>query len=88
MATAERHGLDYFLTTDKGLLLETRKLAHKAPLDRMRVRVLSPTQLGEELGVITVPPILLSYGGKHAFIITGVTMPNEKRRPRKNYRQP
>lgn len=88
IATAERHGLFCFLTTDRPLLLAAKSLAQKEPLRSMRTRIMSPQDLAEHLGIHPIPPILLSYGGRDAMVRTDYTMPHERRRKRSEYRKP
>ena len=88
VATAEKHGLFCFLTTDKPLLLAAKGLSKKEPLRSLNTRIMSPIELGQHLGIHRVPPLLLSYGGKDAMVRTDYTMPHERRRKRNEYRKP
>jgi hypothetical protein len=82
LATAERHGLDYFLTTDGKFRAAIRQLAHKEPLRSLRAKVVSPEELGELLKLRRVPPIVLSYDDLNVFVSTETTMPGQTRRKR------
>lgn len=83
LSTAERHGLDFFLTTDSKFLSATRQLANKEPLRSMHAKAVSPEELGKLLKLHRVPPIVFSYEDTNVFVSTEAVMPNEKRRRRK-----
>lgn len=84
--TAEQHGLFCFLTTDTSLLKACRSLARKEPLRSLKARVMTPEELGLQLGIRQVKPYLLSYNDADWFVRMDHTMPEERRRKRSEYR--
>jgi len=82
LSTAERHGLDYFLTTDQRFLKAVSQLHHKEPLKSMHAKAVSPEGLGKILKLRPVAPIAFSYEDTNVFVSTEVVMPNEERRRR------
>ncbi|TXC64529.1 hypothetical protein FRZ32_13230 [Sphingosinicella ginsenosidimutans] len=85
--TAERHNSFCFLTTDGPLLKACKSLAKKEPLRSIRVRVMTPEDLAQHLGVAPVPSHLLSYNDASWFVRMDHTMPEERRRRVGEYRQ-
>ena len=85
--TAERHGISYFLTTDRPLLKACESLQKKEPLASMKVRVLSPKEFAVEFGIKPVSPILLSYNDASFFVRKDHNMPGQRRRKLKEYRK-
>lgn len=87
ICTAEKHGLFCFLTTDGPLLAATKSLAKKEPLRSMTTKVMTPEEFAKHLGVLPVAPHLLSYNDASFFVRPDVTMPEERRRRRNEYKK-
>lgn len=85
--TAEKHGLYCFLTMDFKLRRRVQQLAAKEPLASLRTRILTPKELGEELGILPLPPHLFSYTAADGFVRTDICMPNGRRRPLARYQR-
>lgn len=86
--TAETHGCLCFLTMDFKLIRTVAAQAKTIPLTGFTTRVMTPEDLGRELGLIRVPPHLFSYHDASFFVRSDLSMPTGKRRPHKEYRQP
>lgn len=85
--TAEAHGLFCFLTMDFKLKRTIEALAKKEPVKSLRTRVMTPEELGLQLGLIPVPPHLLSYNDASFFVRSDLCWPDGKRRPLSSYRK-
>lgn len=79
--TAERQGLSCFLTMDFKFRRSVERWKSFEPFASMKSRVLTPEELGRELGLIPVPPHLFSYTDASFFVRSDLYMPSERRRP-------
>jgi hypothetical protein len=83
--TAEKHGCSCFLTMDFKFIRTVAAQARNAALRDFATRVLTPEELGRELGLMCFPPHLYSYHDASFFVRSDLSMPTGKRRPHKDY---
>ena len=79
--TAEVHGMLCFLTMDHRLIRAMQAQARHPVIKSLKTRVLTPADLGKELGILPFPPLLLSYTNASYPVRTDITQIDEKRRP-------
>lgn len=79
--TAQTHSMYALLTMDYSLVRLVEAQRSKLANAGLSVRVLTPTQLGLELGLGEVPPHLFSYTNASFPVRSDLCWPDERRRP-------
>lgn len=87
IATAERFSADYFLTMDYRLKRLVESLAKKPPFSTLKVKVITPAELGKCLHLKPVSPQFFSYHGASWFVRPDLHWPDNRRRPLSSYRK-
>lgn len=81
--TAEVHGQYCLLTMDGPLLKNFKGRRGQEPIRSLQTKLLSPSDLGKELGVVPLPPRLFSYDGASFPVRPDLPLAAGRRRPRK-----
>ena len=84
--TAERHGLFCYLTMDFAFVATMKAQARNPAVRALRTLVLTPAELAERFGIRPVSPHLLSYMEASFLVHPELSMPENRRRRRKDYR--
>jgi hypothetical protein len=84
LRTCERHKMFCFLTMDLRLVNQVKRLANKEPFNSLATRVMTPEDLGTELGLLTIPPMLLSYTDASFIVRADLSWENGRRRGARN----
>ncbi|QRM40550.1 PIN domain-containing protein [Rhizobium rhizogenes] len=87
IATAERYGVDYFLTMDYRLKRLVDSLAKKPPFNTLKTSVITPAELGKRLHLMPVSPQFFSYHSASWFVRPDLHWPDNRRRPLSSYRK-
>lgn len=81
--TAERHGMNCFLTMDFKLEKLAKANAHREPFRSLKTRIITPKDFGTELGLMPINPVIFSYHGASWFVRADLHWPDNKRRRRR-----
>jgi|GEM_PF-911937 len=79
--TAEVHGMYCLLTTDYTLMRQLEAQRKHEPISSLRTKVLSPSQLGKELGLLPLNPRCLSHADAHFPVRPDVHLRSGRRKP-------
>lgn len=85
--TAHKHQCFCFLTMDFKLINAVRSQQNNSALMSINTKVLTPEMLGYELGFKGFPHWLFAYHNASFPVRTDLSMPNEMRRPLKEYKR-
>lgn len=75
LRTAEVTDCYCFLTTDGPLLKAWKSLRHKSPLSELKTKILSPSELADDLELVSLDPVLLSFDGCDAWLLCMNSLP-------------
>lgn len=84
--TAERHQMHCFLTMDFKLKRLVEAKRKQEPFSTLKTRVMTPVDLGAELGLMPINPVLFSYHEASWAVRSDLHWPENMRRRRKSRR--
>jgi hypothetical protein len=85
--TAEKFQLDAFLCLDFKLIRRVRQLQNKSPFSNLKTKILLPSDLASIIGHLPFDTNLLTYITDRGPRRADLHMPDQKRRPRGEYKQ-
>ncbi|WAC71033.1 hypothetical protein OU995_15605 [Roseateles sp. SL47] len=81
--TAEVHGMYCLLTTDYTLMRQFEAQGKHEPISTLHTKVLSPAQLGKELGMLPLNPKFLSHEDADMPVRADLYLPSGRRRAKR-----
>lgn len=81
--TAEANGMLCFLTMDFSLLKNLDARRNSEPVRSLQTKVMTPEDLGRQLALVPINPVLLSFQGANSPIRGDLHWPDSKRQKRK-----
>lgn len=81
--TAQAHGMYCFLTADYKLMKNLREQGRHEPICSLTTKVMSPTQLGQAIGLAPLEPRHVAYEGASVPVRTDLHMPGNKRKQKR-----
>jgi hypothetical protein len=85
--TAEIHNCFCFLTMDHKLIRALYSARLREPVKSLRTRIMTPLEFGEYWGMLPFPARLLAYTDPVFHVRADLTMPNSRRRAKRDYRK-
>lgn len=85
--TAEKYGLDYFVTMDFKFLRTIAAQKNSRAISNLKTKAISPEELGSLLKLIPISPRLFAYHNASFPVRADLTFPEGKRAPLSSYKK-